>query len=83
MTVAFVYAPDIARTPLARRLFGSEIVPAVLTDILFIEGVAILLLGVCAWAFVTNEVQIIASPVGTLVLGSTLREFIQAKRRMA
>ncbi len=80
MIVAFVYAPDIARTPLARRLFGSESVPAVLTDILFIEGIAILLLGVCAWAFVTNEVQIIASHVGTFGPGFNFARVYSGKK---
>ncbi len=80
MIVAFVHAPDIARTPLARRLFGSESVSAVLTDILFIEGVAILLLGVCAWAFVTYEVQIIASQVGTFGSGFNFARVYSGKK---
>ena len=80
MIVAFVYAPDIARTPLARRLFGSESAPAILTDILFIEGAAILLLGVCAWAFVTNEVQVIASQVGTFGPGSNFARVYSSKK---
>ncbi len=80
MIVAFVYAPDIASTPLARRLFGSESAPAVLTDILFIEGVAILLLGICAWAFVTYEVQIIASHVGTFGPGFNFAKVYSGKK---